>query len=68
MGIENERTTALSVESIPKSISEAAMEPTAEAETAEPLERQTPQKSSEKNGNLDIQSIRDRESRQCCAI
>lgn len=49
MGIESERT-ALSIESIPKSVSEAQMEQTTEAgskESSEPPERV---KVSEKNG------------------
>lgn len=54
MGIENERT-ALSIESIPKSLnSQANMEISIDAsnsgESVEPAQRTTPQKASEKNG------------------
>lgn len=54
MGIENERIAALSIESIPKSISEVQMELSSEAgvsgESVEPLQRQSLQKAAEKNG------------------
>lgn len=56
MGIESERT-ALSIESIPKSVSEVQMEQpldTLSSENPEPPERQSQQKGSEKNGNLDF--------------
>jgi hypothetical protein len=54
MGIENERT-ALSIESIPKSLnSQANMEISTDVgnsgESVEPAQRTTPQKTSEKNG------------------
>ena len=55
MGIENERTSALSVESIPKSISEVHMDQSTEIgnnETTEPLERQNSQRAVEKNGEF----------------
>lgn len=55
MGIKSERP-ALSIESIPKSVSEATMEQTTDAvvgENPEPPERQNQPKPSEKNGNLD---------------
>jgi hypothetical protein len=58
MGIEREQT-ALSIESIPKSIAGAQMEPTAEAansENLEPPERRVSLKPAEKNGNLGIRS------------
>lgn len=59
MGIENERpATALSIESIPKSVSEAQMEQTTEApssDNVEPPEQRKQRKISEKNGNLDNQ-------------
>lgn len=59
MGIENERpATALSIESIPKSVSEVqVMEATTEAPAAdslEPPEERKQRKISEKNGNLDM--------------
>lgn len=57
MGIESERT-ALSIESIPKSLkSEVQMDQTVDTlggESAEPPERQNQQKINEKNGNLDL--------------
>lgn len=56
MGIESERP-ALSMESIPKSVSEATMEQTTDAavgENPEPPERKNLPKPGEKNGNLDI--------------
>lgn len=59
MGIENERPAmALSIESIPKSVSEAQMEQTTEApssDNVEPPEQRKQRKISEKNGNLDNQ-------------
>lgn len=56
MGIESERA-ALSIESIPKSVSEVQMDQTADSlasENPEPPERQNQQKVNEKNGNLDF--------------
>lgn len=55
MGIESERT-ALSIESIPKSVSEVQMDQSMEAgnnENPEPPELKNQPKLNEKNGNLD---------------
>lgn len=76
MGIESERT-ALSIESIPKSVSEVQMDQTADTlggENAEPPERLNQQKVNEKNGNLDflISSLatphKSDDSQQCITI